>query len=102
MNAHNRTYGYAASVGAEGVTVMGPVDTPWLTVSQAAARAKVGERLIYNACRDKKLRHVRLGGRRDIRLRAEWIDEWLSAQVIESEPVTSGQVVPLEHLRRRA
>jgi excisionase family DNA binding protein len=53
--------------------------SPWLTVDQAAARALVSRRTIYTACRDRQLRHARVGGRRDIRLRAEWIDAWLDA-----------------------
>lgn len=32
---------------------------------------------IYTACERKELRHVRVGGRRSIRLKPEWIDAWL-------------------------
>jgi excisionase family DNA binding protein len=53
--------------------------SPWLTVNQAATRAQVSTRVIYAECRRGKLRHARVGGRREIRLRAEWIDAWLEA-----------------------
>ena len=53
--------------------------SPWLTVDQGAARALVSRRTIYGACASGQLRHARVGGRRDIRLRAEWIDAWLEA-----------------------
>ncbi len=51
--------------------------TPWLTVQDAAERARCGPKLIYREVRAKRLRAARLGGRRELRLRAEWIDEWL-------------------------
>jgi excisionase family DNA binding protein len=51
--------------------------TLWLTVHEAADRARCGERSIYNAVRSGKLRAARLGGRRELRFLAEWIDAWL-------------------------
>jgi excisionase family DNA binding protein len=51
--------------------------TSWLTVREAAGRARCGERSIYNAVRSGKLRAARLGGRRELRFLAEWIDAWL-------------------------
>lgn len=59
-----------------------PATSPWLTVREAAARLHVSVDSIYSACRTdgpRRLRHARLAGRRDIRLRAEWIDSWLEA-----------------------
>ena len=53
--------------------------TPWLNVREAAARAKCGERSIYNAVAARKLRAARLGGRRELRFLAEFIDAWLLA-----------------------
>lgn len=51
--------------------------SPWLTVDKAADYAAVSTDTIYFACGRGELRHVRVGGRRSIRLRAEWIDAWL-------------------------
>jgi len=55
----------------------------WLTVADAAAHAKCGKRSIYTGVQSGKLRAARLGGRRELRFLAEWIDGWLFAT---SEP----------------
>jgi excisionase family DNA binding protein len=49
----------------------------WLTVTQAAEYAGVSRDTIYTACERREIRHARLGGRRAIRLKPAWIDEWL-------------------------
>src|SRR5262249_8435211 len=49
----------------------------WLTVAEAAAYAGVSRDTIYTACERRELRHARLGGRRAIRLKCDWIDGWL-------------------------
>jgi excisionase family DNA binding protein len=49
----------------------------WLRVPQAAAYAGVSRDTIYTACARAELRHVRIGGRRAIRLKPEWVDDWL-------------------------
>ena len=51
----------------------------WLTVAEGADYGGVSRDTIYTACERGELRHVRIGGRRAIWLRAEWIDEWLEA-----------------------
>ena len=51
--------------------------SPWLTVAEAAERARCGTRSIYSAVRAGTLRAARLGGRRELRFLAEWIDAWL-------------------------
>ena len=53
------------------------VTSPWLTVGEAAERARCGAKLIYREVRAGRLLAARVGGRRELRLRAEWIDEWL-------------------------
>ena len=51
--------------------------TIWLTVTEAAHHAGVSRDTIYTACERRELSHARLGGRRSIRLKPEWIDRWL-------------------------
>jgi excisionase family DNA binding protein len=49
----------------------------WLTVTEGAEYAGVSRDTIYTACERAELRHARIGGRRAIRLKPEWIDGWL-------------------------
>ena len=55
----------------------GAPPSPWLTVREAAARARCGAKLIYREVTAKRLQAARVGGRRELRFRAEWIDDWL-------------------------
>ena len=48
----------------------------WMNVADAAEYAGVCKDTIYTAAERGELRHVRIGGRRAIRLKREWIDEW--------------------------
>lgn len=49
----------------------------WLTVAGGAEYSGVSRDTIYTACERGELRHARIGGRRAIRLKREWIDAWL-------------------------
>ena len=51
----------------------------WLTVANAARMANVSPDTIYRACALGGLQHVRLNGRRAIRIKPEWVDKWLEA-----------------------
>ena len=51
--------------------------SPWLTVKEAARRARCGVKTIYREARAERLRAARIGGRRELRLKPEWVDEWL-------------------------
>ena len=51
----------------------------WLDVAQAAARARVSRRTIYTEVRTGRLKAARIGGRRELRFRIEWIDAWLES-----------------------
>ena len=54
--------------------------SPWIDVPEGARYAgHLSQKTIYRACRDGSLRHARVSGRREIRLRREWIDDWLLA-----------------------
>ena len=50
---------------------------PWLNVDGAARRALCGPKLIYREVAARRLRAARVGGRRELRFRPEWIDQWL-------------------------
>jgi excisionase family DNA binding protein len=49
----------------------------WLNVAEAAEYARVSRDTIYTACERREIHHARIGGRRAIRLKPEWIDAWL-------------------------
>ncbi len=51
----------------------------WLTVRDAARHVHVGPKVIYRAIQSKThpLRCVRVGGRRELRFLATWVDNWL-------------------------
>ena len=57
-----------------------PTATPWIDINEAAARARCGVKLLYREVSAGRLQAARVGGRRDLRLRAEWIDAWLTSQ----------------------
>jgi excisionase family DNA binding protein len=71
----------------------------WLNVAEGAEYAGVGRDLIYDACAARRIHHIRVGGRRAIRLKPKWIDEWLERHAVvaqdEPSPVSAGR-------RRRA
>lgn len=56
-----------------------PQPSPWRTAKEAGARGRVSERTVYNEVKAGRLRAARVGGRRELRLRDEWIDAWLEA-----------------------
>jgi excisionase family DNA binding protein len=58
--------------------------SPWFSVQSAASYAAVSTDTIYKACELGELKHARIGGRRSIRIRAEWIDQWLERHVAAS------------------
>ncbi len=58
---------------------------PWLTVAQASAYAGLSRDTIYTACERAELRHVRVGGRRAIRIRPDWIDAWLEQHAVGAD-----------------
>lgn len=48
-----------------------------MNVREAAQYARVCRDTIYAACARREIHHIRVSGRRAIRFRREWIDEWL-------------------------
>jgi excisionase family DNA binding protein len=57
----------------------------WLNVSEAAEYAGVSRDTIYTACERRELRNARLSGPRAIRIRPQWIDEWLEQYAVDAE-----------------
>jgi excisionase family DNA binding protein len=77
MTARTHSDG-SADVGTSAVTMRS--NTPaWLTVTEAAARARCGVRVVYRAVHRGKLRAARISDRGDLRFRPEWIDTWIDA-----------------------
>lgn len=54
-------------------------DSPWISVKTAADYLGVSIDTIYDACHRRGLKHTKLG-HSTIRLKVEWIDEWLESQ----------------------
>jgi excisionase family DNA binding protein len=59
--------------------------TPWMVVTEAAAYARVSTKTIYRAVETGKLRHARVGDRRALRFRREYLDEFLENTVVPVE-----------------
>ncbi len=55
--------------------------TAWLTVAEVAQHARCGPKLVYRAVKAGRLQVARLGGRREIRVKPEWVDNWLLASI---------------------
>lgn len=53
----------------------------WLTAREAAVRLRVSVETIYDACNAGGLTHSRIGGRRSIRIKPEWLDSWMTQSV---------------------
>ena len=49
----------------------------WLTVREAATRARCGVKTVYREVVARRLRAARVGGRRALRFRPEWVDVWI-------------------------
>jgi excisionase family DNA binding protein len=69
----------------------------WLKVGEAAERARCGPKTIYRAVQRGQLRAARIGGLRELRFLASWIDCWLVGQETEqpgSGLAAGGQIGP--------
>ena len=67
-----------------------PVDSPWMTATEAARYLKRGRRFLLRAIHAGQLRAAVVGGRREVLTRREWCDDWVAAQ---AHPVP----LPLRH-----
>lgn len=58
----------------------------WLNVAEGAEYAGVCRDLIYDACAARRIHHIRVIGRRAIRLKRErWIDAWLERHAVDAQ-----------------
>ena len=53
--------------------------SPWLTINEARLIAKCGAKLLRREVAAGRLRAARVGGRRDIRIHRDWVNQWLEA-----------------------
>ena len=68
--------------------------SPWLTAEQSAGYLGCGVKLVYREVAAGRLRAARIGGKRAIRIKAAWLDEYLEAS---AEPV---EITPRPAIRR--
>ena len=66
--------------------------SPWITVNEAAKRARCGIKLIYREVRAGRLKAARVGGRRELRLRAEWVDTWLLERITDENATSANRI----------
>lgn len=74
------------------------VTSPWLTVREAAARARCGPKVIYREVKAGRLRAATIGNRRDLRIFSDWVDDWLTASSTPVDVVK--QLTAVRHDRR--
>ena len=63
----------------------------WLTVAESAEYAGVSRDTIYTTCERGELHHARIGGRRSIRVKAQWIDAWLERHARGADHARTGE-----------
>jgi excisionase family DNA binding protein len=76
----------------QSATALIAMASPWLTVGESAARAKVGPKAIYRAVRTHKLKAVKVGTA--LRIHVEWLDAWLHAAATIVNPEAPGPEIP--------
>lgn len=57
----------------------------WLTAPEAAQHARVSVRTVYREVAAGRLRAARVGGRKHLRFKAEWVDCWLEVSATPCE-----------------
>ena len=62
----------------------------WWTRREAAAYTHVSEATIGREVRGGRLRHARVGGRRALRFKRDWLDEWMAAGRPTEHTVSDG------------
>ena len=57
------------------------LDSPWLTVREGGLYVKRSARFLRREIRASRLKAARIGGRGEVLLRREWLDEWVVSQM---------------------
>ena len=81
MSAQGRTTNAFSLTGTHDLTL----DDPWLDLEMGADRALVSPSTLRREMKGGRLRFARVGGRKHIRIRASWIDDWLIASTTPRE-----------------
>ena len=69
--------GTANGMSVRRTTEMSSSENTWLTPKEAAQQARCGVKTIYREVKAGRLRAARVGGRRELRIKPEWVDAWL-------------------------
>ena len=56
------------------------LDSPWLTVREGGLYVKRSARFLRREIRAGRLKAARIGGRGEVLVRKEWLDEWVEQQ----------------------
>jgi excisionase family DNA binding protein len=75
MNANSSIHNTSAPATPPSAAVL---SGSWLTPDEAANHIGVYVETIYDACKTQGLKHVRLGGRRSIRIHESWLEGWMT------------------------
>jgi excisionase family DNA binding protein len=60
--------------------------SPWLRIDEAAAHCRVSKQQLFRAARERKIEHIRVGGRRTVLTTREWCDAWLNSLRVHVAP----------------
>lgn len=82
----------------------------WLTVREAATRARCGVKTVYREVVAGRLRAARVGGRRSLRFRPAWVDAWMEASAngglvngeVEQQGLASVRAVAVDPIAHHA
>ncbi len=66
---------------------MSEIVTDWMTAREAAAYTRCSVKILYRAIHAGLLRAARVGGRRKIVVKKEWLDAYLEAMADRAQPV---------------
>jgi len=56
--------------------------SPWLTAAEAGAYLQRSKRFVLREIDAGRLRAARIGGRREVLTRREWLDQWVEDQAV--------------------